>query len=373
MSYATKHYFVNSGNQVDIGAVFCDLTNSQTIGGKKQFSNDVSLNGNVTVNTAGTTFVVTGNVTVGNLNATTNMYINGSAVATQSYVSSNYAPLASPNFSGTPQIGGANIATQSYVTSLGYLSASTAASTYASLASPNFSGTPQIGGANIATQSYVTGLGYLTSSTGFMSLTANQTVSGSNTFTAQQNFGAIGCSQEISLGNGLHVYGGTVTFDTGFNVAGGTVTMNNPKLPSKTAPNVYYLGGRDFGGDYGSTQYTMTNGAWKTLATVQVVAGWYLFVCYVGLGMPSGGGGSFWLNFGITSDSTNVNIANSAHYEYIAFGNGPTYPIHSASFVVEISETKYIYLNALCYGIDNTSLPAGCIKSYGALTAIRLS
>ena len=385
MSYNTKLYFNNSGNQVDIGGVFCDLTNNQTIAGKKQFSNDVSLNGNVTVNTAGTTFVVTGNVTLGNLNATTNMYINGSAVATQSYVTTsinnlnigNYATLASPTFTGTPQAptpgtadNGTTIATTAFVKSQGY----------ATLASPTFTGTPQAptpgtadNGTTIATTAFVKSQGYITGVTGFMSTTANQTISGNNTFTGLQSFGSINCSNEIGMGSGFHVWGGNVTFDTGFAVTGGTISMSsNPKLTAKNTPNVNFLGGRDLGGDYGATQYSMVDGTWVKIATVNVVAGWFLFVVYIGLGMASGTGGNFYFNFGISSSTAGVNIASQSYYDNISFGNGATYPIHSASFVIEFSEQKPIYLLALLSGVSSMA-PAGDMKCYGSLTAIRLS
>lgn len=66
------------------------------------------------------------------------------------------APLASPNFSGTPQVSGSNI----------WHAGNFNPNNYAPLASPNFSGTPQIASAVIATQSWVSSQDYLTSSSG---------------------------------------------------------------------------------------------------------------------------------------------------------------------------------------------------------------
>jgi hypothetical protein len=104
---------------------------------------------------------------------------------------------------------------------------------------------------------------------------------------------------------------------------------------------------------------------------VNVVPGTFLITVYVGLGINTGGGGPFWFNFGVgTSSDANWDIFKQAHYEYISFGNGPSYPIHSGSFVVQFSGPKPLYLTLLCYGID--SLPTNSIQGYGYMTVVRL-
>ena len=274
MSYNTKLYFNNSGNQVDIGSVFCDLTNNQTVGGTKTFSSDATFTSNVTINTAGKTLTV-GNLAVttltGNPNFSGTPTISSNAIATQSYVtglgylttstaSSTYAPLNSPNFTGTPQIGSVNIATQSYVTGLGYLTSSTASSTYAPLSSPNFSGTPQIGSVNIATQSYVTGLGYLTSSTASSTYAplSSPNFTGTMNITTGNNSGAYA----LKLNGGLQ-YGGISYNSTVPNLNGGFGLGWNSYNATQGRTELYCCAGLGVGGfDFFAAVANATN--WGT-------------------------------------------------------------------------------------------------------------
>lgn len=84
--------------------------------------------------------------------------ISGNAATATSAVSATNAA----------QLGGvaaASYATQSWVTSQGYITALAVGTTYAPLASPNFTGTPALGGAALATQAWVTAYGYLPAAT----------------------------------------------------------------------------------------------------------------------------------------------------------------------------------------------------------------
>jgi hypothetical protein len=309
MTYTTTYSFNNSGSTVDIGTVFCDLNSDQTLAGKKQFSSDVSLNGNVTVNTSNTSFTVSGNVTVGNLNTNNNMYINGSQVATQSYI-----------------------------TGLNYLSISVANATYA-------------------------------------------TISGNNTFTAQQNFSFLTCTGGIDGTNGIHIYGGMTTLDGGLNVTSGSVSMcATPILTYTTKPSIDItsMGGTISNARSYSNGNTLVDFTVINIASVNITSpGTYLFILHTGIGMPdsaAGAGGAFWYNFGIgTAVSDSAMIYWSTYYEYIAFGNGPTYPIHSEIYTYTVQSSQTIYMNGLAYGIDSVKIPKGNVFAYGTLTAVRLT
>jgi hypothetical protein len=315
MSYITNYTFNNSGTTVDIGTIFCDLTNNQTVSGKKQFSKDISLNGNVTINTVGASFTVSGNLTVGNLNAINNLYINGSVVATQSYISG-----------------------------LNYLTTSAANSTYAIVGSNNtFTGRQKF---NIVACSNL-----ITSGKGLrMTSGGPGTFDGGLTITS----GSITLCSSPSL-----TYTTQPTIDLTF--MGGTAT-------GKT--------GYTFGTSFTFMNFTVVNNTTVNIASVVVPSpGTYLFVAYVGLTMGGGGGGTFWYNFGIGSGTTDATMYFwLSYFEYISFGNVQTYPVHTAPFIYTISTANTtIYLNAKAYGIDSLSLPAGNISTYGSLTAVRLS
>jgi hypothetical protein len=303
MSYNTNYTFKNSGVSVDIGTVFCDLTNNQTVSGKKQFSSDVSLNGNVTLNTVGTSLVVSGNVTVGNLNANNNLYINGSAVATQSYV-----------------------------LGLGYVNVSTASTTYASL-------------------------------------------SVTNTFGGTQTFTDISCSSTIGGGNRLRVTSGMTTLDGGINVTGGNIYMcATPKLSYTTIPNTVLTGMWGITSNTQSTDIRITEDVTVNITSVYIPSpGTYLFNIRPIVSMDGGGGGPFWYNYSLAYDAAgNSTMVWLNHYEYIAYGNGPSYPIHNSPYVVTFSQAKTIYLNAYVHGTNSAGFASSLLYTKGTLTAIRL-
>lgn len=91
--------------------------------------------------TVGGTLGVTGTLTANGLVAAASMTIGGAAVATQSFVTTSYAPLASPALTGNPTAptpspgdNDTSIATTAFVAALGALKAD--------LASPAFTGNP---------------------------------------------------------------------------------------------------------------------------------------------------------------------------------------------------------------------------------------
>lgn len=101
---------------------------------------------------------LSGGTMTGSLNVQTPT--SASNAANKSYVDeqisnlniAQYAPLASPAFTGTATIGGQQIATVNQIPSLsGYLTTSAASSTYATIASPALTGTATLNGQTIAT------------------------------------------------------------------------------------------------------------------------------------------------------------------------------------------------------------------------------
>lgn len=129
ISVGASTYFPLSG-----GAVTGNMTISGTLG----VTGTLSAVNNATV---GGTLGVTGTLTASGLVAAGSMTIGGAAVATQSFVTTSYAPLASPALTGNPTAptpapgdNDTSIATTAFVAALGALKAD--------LASPTFTGNP---------------------------------------------------------------------------------------------------------------------------------------------------------------------------------------------------------------------------------------
>jgi len=213
--------------------------------------------GGLIVNSSSTT--TTASITAAGAGNFSSLSIAGAAVATQSFVTTSYAPLASPTFTGTVNLGtnvatgsvsgnavttsqtnfsaltisSSAVATQSYVTAQGYVTSSgsvagatnatqlggTAASAYALLSSANFTAA-SVGSARILTTGDKISAHAATTSAELLGVISDETGSGSLVFNTSPTFSG--------------------TVNLGATVATGSVTSANNSASLAGQPGSYY-------------------------------------------------------------------------------------------------------------------------------------
>ncbi len=209
----------------------------------------LTLSGALTASTGTTTL---GTTNVGAFTATS-ASIGSAAIATQSFVSTSYAPLASPSFTGTVNLG-SNTATGSVSYALNSASlGGVLASSYAQLASSNFTAA-SVGGNRITTvadkftahTAAVTSselLGLISDETGTGNLVFNTSPSfvtpnignatgsvtyatnaGNATTTSQTSFTTLSTSGDVNVGGNIYISGSTTI------ISGSTTTVADPLL-----------------------------------------------------------------------------------------------------------------------------------------------
>jgi hypothetical protein len=138
MSITTNYTFKNAANAtVDIGTIFCDLTNDQTIGGNKTFSNQINVTGANVINfgsdktkqgdagkmgygtfSNGVSLDIVGAGTAGNtrfIKMWDNVTIEGYAYATSPAADSNNTSLATTAWVRSKVPDTSTFATKSYI------------------------------------------------------------------------------------------------------------------------------------------------------------------------------------------------------------------------------------------------------------------